>query len=44
MIKYVQGVVAGKHKKDDIFGSLLQAMVLKSDKDQGGTGNRMPDL
>ena len=38
MIKYVQGVVAGKHNKDDIFGLLLQAMVLKSDKDSRGVG------
>lgn len=38
MIKYVQGVVSGKHKGNDLFGSLLQVMVLKADKENRGVG------
>jgi len=38
MIKYVQGVISGEHKGSDLFGSLLQAMVLKADKENRGIG------
>ena len=38
MVKYVQGVISGRHKGNDLFGSLLQAMVLKSEKDNRGVG------
>jgi len=44
MIKYVQGVISGQYKGDDLFGSLLQAMVLKSDKDNRALGCRISNM
>ena len=38
LLKYTQGVLAGKYKGDDLFVSVLQAMVLKRDKQERGVG------
>ncbi|KAF8221240.1 hypothetical protein L208DRAFT_1329136, partial [Tricholoma matsutake] len=48
LLKYTQGVLAGKYKGDNLFASVLQAMVLKHDKQERGVGMQnfqyMPDL
>jgi hypothetical protein len=47
-MKYTRGVLAGKYKGDDLFASVLQAMVLKRDKQERGVGMQnfkyTPDL
>lgn len=37
-MRYVKGVLDGKHKDDNLFGTLLQAIVLKRDKEARGVG------
>ena len=36
MMLYVKGVLDGKHKDDNLFGALLQAVVMKWDKEARG--------
>ncbi|KAG6906429.1 hypothetical protein DXG01_013965 [Tephrocybe rancida] len=46
MIKYVKGIMSGKYPSDDVFGALLQALVLKRDKEEhrvGMQGFRYPE-
>ena len=47
-MKYVRGVLSGEYKGDDLFASILQAMVLKRDKEERGVGmqnfKHAPDL
>jgi hypothetical protein len=38
MMQYVKGVLDGKHKDDKLFGALLQALVLKQEKEARGVG------
>jgi hypothetical protein len=38
MMRYAQGVMSGKYKEDDLFGSLMQAVVLRRDKEERGIG------
>ena len=48
MIRYCKGVVSGKYKGDDMFGLLLQAVVIKKEKEARGVGMQnfkyAPDL
>ena len=48
MIRYCKGVVSGKYKGDDMFGLLLQAVVIKREKEARGVGMQnfkyAPDL
>lgn len=37
-MEYAKGVLDGKHKDDNVFGTLLQAIVLKRDKEIRGVG------
>ncbi|GLB42721.1 hypothetical protein LshimejAT787_1201700 [Lyophyllum shimeji] len=37
-MRYAMGVFSGKHKVDDLFASLLQAVVLKQEKEELGVG------
>lgn len=47
-MKYVRGVMSGKYKGDDFFATLIQAMVIKRDKQERGVGMQnfkyAPDL
>jgi hypothetical protein len=47
-MKYTRGVLAGKYKGDDLFASVLQAIVLKRDRQERGAGMQnfkyAPDL
>ncbi|KAG6819326.1 hypothetical protein H0H93_012927 [Arthromyces matolae] len=38
MIKYVKGVMSGKYPSNDFFGSLVQVLVLKREKEDRGVG------
>jgi hypothetical protein len=38
LMKYVRGVLGGKYRGDDLFASILQAVVLKHDKEERGVG------
>ncbi|KAF8877790.1 hypothetical protein BD779DRAFT_1448231 [Infundibulicybe gibba] len=38
LIKYTKGVISGKYQGNDLFGTLLQAVVVKRDKEQRGVG------
>ena len=48
MICYCKGVISGKYKGDDMFGLLLQAVVIKREKEACGVGMQnfkyVPDL
>ncbi|KAJ7828433.1 hypothetical protein B0H13DRAFT_1656278 [Mycena leptocephala] len=39
-LRYAIGVLSGKYKGDDIFGGLLNAMIMKSDKEDRGVGTQ----
>jgi hypothetical protein len=39
-MRYVKGVLDGKHKNDTLFGTLLQAIVLKQDKETRGASTQ----
>ena len=38
MVKYVQGVLSGKYQENNFFVSLLEALVLKGEREHRGTG------
>ncbi|KAF9459537.1 hypothetical protein BDZ94DRAFT_1381618 [Collybia nuda] len=48
LMMYVRGVMSGKYKGDDFFATLIQAMVIKRDKQERGVGMQnfkyAPDL
>ena len=48
MIRYCKGVASGKYKGDDMFGLLLQAVVIKREKEVRNVGMQnfkyAPDL
>lgn len=48
MVRYAKGVLSGEYRGDDLFGTLLQAVVVKRDKEQRGVGMQnfkyAPDL
>jgi hypothetical protein len=33
-IRYIEGIMSGKYKGDEFFASLLQAIVMKADKEE----------
>jgi hypothetical protein len=47
-IQYAEGIMSGKYKGDQFFASLLQAIVMKADKEDRGVGMQgfqySPDL
>ena len=48
MVVYAKGILKGKYAGNDMFGSLLQAVVIKNDKERRGVGMQnfkyTPDL
>jgi hypothetical protein len=38
MVKYIKGVLSGKYQENNLFVSLLEALVLKGEREHRGTG------